>query len=160
MALFHGGLLAPPYHGMIVFEAQPVTGKRITVLNLQLDGDDKMSLIIAGHTWPFRARLDSAGISGGYVGDEADKENGTRKYFRVWKDIDVSDENQQQKFLTMLNDVFNNLVMRVCLDRRPSRDTHVGAFVERLRQQPALFFTAESETAGASDDEEETQRLA
>ena len=119
-----------------------------------------MSLIIAGHTWPFRGRLDSAGISGGYVGDEADKENGTRKYFRVWKDIDVSDENQQQKFLTMLNDVFNGLVMRVCLDRLPSRDTHVGAFVERLRQQPALFFTAESETPGASDDEEETQRLA
>ena len=140
--------------------------KNSPVLNLQLDGDDKMSLIIAGHTWPFRGRLDSAGISGGYVGDEADKENGTRKYFRVWKDIDVSDESQQQKFLTLLSDVFKNVVMRVSLDSRPSGDTHIVAFLERLRQQPALFFTAESEmknnpaaTPGASDGEEDTQRL-
>ncbi len=153
-----------------VFEAQPVVGKRITNLNLQLDGDSTVSLIITGHTWPFRGRLDAFGISGGYYGDEADKENGPRKYFRVWKDIDVSVEEQQQRFLAMLSDVFKNVVMRVSLDRRPSADTHAAAFVERLRQQPALFFTADPEpevpetaapegNASEDEQEEETQAL-
>ena len=47
-----------------VFEAQPVAGKRITVLNLQLKGDNEVDLLITGHTWPFRARLDAFGIAG------------------------------------------------------------------------------------------------
>ena len=35
-----------------VFEAQPVVGKRITILNLQLDDDDDvLSVVITGHTW-------------------------------------------------------------------------------------------------------------
>ena len=34
-----------------VFEAQPVVGKRITILNLQLDDDDVLSAVITGHTW-------------------------------------------------------------------------------------------------------------
>eukprot|EP00973_Karenia_brevis_P088887 12327559-Karenia_brevis.AAC.1 len=45
----------------------------------------------------------------------------------------------------MLSGVFNNVVMRVSLDRLPGNDTHVAAFVERLRQQPALFFMADPE---------------
>ena len=151
-----------------VFQAQPVIGKRITNLNLQLDGDSKISLIITGHTWPFSGRLDAFGISGGYFGDEMDKENGARKYFRVWKDIDVSVEDQRQRFLAMLVDVFKNAAMRVSLDRRPTPDTHTAAFVERLRQQPALFFTVVPElkapetaapggNAGEDEQEEETQ---
>ncbi len=128
-----------------VFEAQPVIGKRITNLHLQLDDDNALSLIVTGYTWPFRGRLDAFGIRGGYVGDEADKDNMARKYFRVWKDIDVSVEDQRQRFLVMLSDVFKNVVMRVSLDRRPTPDTHAAAFVERLRQQPALFFTPDPE---------------
>ena len=152
-----------------VFEAPPAIGKRITILNLQLDSDSSMSLIITGHTWPFRGRLDAFGISGGYFGDEADKENVTRKYFRVWKDIDVSVESQMQKFLAMLSDVFKNVAMRVSLDRRPTPDTHTAAFVERLRQQPALFFTADPEPedsataaleGNASEDEKEEETQA
>eukprot|EP00973_Karenia_brevis_P093892 12419660-Karenia_brevis.AAC.1 len=133
---------ALPLH---VFEAQPVVGKRISHLNLQLDSDSALSLIITGHTWPFRGRLDAFGVSGGYFEEEADKETGGRKYFRVWKDIDVSIEEQRQKFFAMLSDVFRNIVMRVSLDHLPSHDTHVAAFVQCLRQQPALFFMADPE---------------
>ena len=127
-----------------IFEAQPVVGKRITTLNLQVDGDNMVSMIIAGHTWPWRASLDAFGISGGYHHTgETNKENDTRKYYRVWKNIDVSDEGQVQKFITMLDDVFKNVVMRVFLDRRPQTDTSAAAFVDILRRRSALFFDVE-----------------
>ena len=37
-----------------IFEAQPVIGKRITVLNLQVTDEMTLDLLITGHTWPFR----------------------------------------------------------------------------------------------------------
>jgi hypothetical protein len=133
-----------------VFEAQPVVGKRISILNLQVNNENSLSLIITGQTWPFRGRLDAFGVAGGYYGDDADKENGARKYFRVWKDIDVSADDQRQRFLAMLSDVFKNIAMRVSLDRPPPPDSHAAAFVEHLREQPTLFFTAYSESKDAA----------
>ena len=59
-----------------VFDTQPVVGKRITTLNLQLDSESTLSLILTGHTWPFRGRLDAFGMSGGFYGEEVDKDNG------------------------------------------------------------------------------------
>lgn len=118
------------------FEAQPVTGKRVAVLNLQLSDDDSvLDLVISGHTWPFRARLDSAGITGGYV-----EEGDARRYVRVWRQIDTSDESQQTRFLDMVKDVFNELVLKVTLDREPTPGTHICAFVDRLRRVRSLFF--------------------
>ena len=138
----HYTLQAPsvklPLH---VFEAQPVVGKRITMLNLQLENDHEISLVITGHTWPFRSRLDSFGISGGYSEHGANQENGTRKYYRVWKNIDVTEEAQQERFFDMLSNVFKNVVMRVSLDRNPEPDTYVAAFVERFRKQTSLHFS-------------------
>ena len=128
------------------FEAQPVVGKRVAILNLQICDDDNMlDLVISGHTWPFRSRLDNFGISGGYV-EEGGKD--TRRYVRVWKHIDTADETQQTRFLDMLKTVFNDVVLKVTLDREPTPDTHVGAFIDRLRKVPSLFFArAESERA-------------
>ena len=126
------------------FEAQPVAGKRVTLLNLQLNADERLfDLVISGHTWPFRARMDAAGISGGYVEGAS---NETRRYLRVWKDIDSSDEAQQTRFLDMLKDVFNNVLLKVTLDREPTPETHLCAFVEKLRKVGSLFFAA-AETA-------------
>ena len=68
----------------------------------------------------------------------------------------------------MLSEVFKNVVMRVSLDRRPPPDTHVAAFVERLRGTPSLFFTADpqleasvaaEDNASEGEQEEETQAL-
>ena len=85
------------------------------------------------------------------------KENGSRTYFRVWKEIDVSAEEGRQKFLTMLSDVFKNVVMKVSLDRRPEAATQVAAFVEHLRQRPSLFFTADPEAEPHVTDAQEQQ---
>eukprot|EP00973_Karenia_brevis_P023018 3170946-Karenia_brevis.AAC.1 len=49
-----------------IFGAQPVVGKKITVLNLQLKSDSEVDLLITGNTWPFRDRLDAFGITRGY----------------------------------------------------------------------------------------------
>ena len=121
-------------------------------MNLQIESDTTLSMVLTGHTWPWRGRLDAFGVAGGYSKDE--KEGEARRYFRVWKQIDVSDETQQEKFLDMCGTaVFKNVVMRVSLDRAPQADTDVATFVERLRQRPALFFTPTPE-----DEDAETQQ--
>ena len=120
-----------------IFEAQPPVGKRIAVLNLQLQSDGEINLVITGHTWPFRNRLDAFGIAGGY----AENDNGdTRRYYRVWKQIDVAGEGSD-RFLDMLGTVFKNAALRVTMDATPAPDTHVAAFIEKLRAVPSLFFS-------------------
>ena len=144
-----------------VFEAQPVTGKRITWLNIQIENQDIMSIVITGNTWPYRQRLDDIGVLGGYHNADDDKEK--HKYFRVWNQIDVSDEEQQLKFMKMLgDDVFKNLCMRVTLDSYPMPGTAVQKFIDgKLREQPCLFFTStpqnskDEEGGGEQDDEKE-----
>ena len=119
-----------------IFEAQPPVGKRITVLNLQLQSDSEINLVITGHTWPFRSRLDAFGIAGGY---SEDGNSDVRRYYRVWKQIDVAGDGAG-RFMEMLTAVFNNLALRVTLDGVPVPDTHVSTFVDKLRGKPSLFF--------------------
>ena len=122
-----------------IFDAQPPIGKRITVLNLQLQSDSEINLVISGNTWPFRERLDAFGIRGGYSEDADGK---SHNYYRVWKQINVAGEDAG-RFMDMLGKVFNNLALRVCLDVLPAQDTHVGAFIDKLRGVPSLYFAAQ-----------------
>ena len=119
-----------------VFHAQPVVGKRITILNLQVSSDTVFDLVITGHNWPFRAALDAFGVRGGY--QDSEKEN--RQYVRIWKDVDISDEDTKKRFLEMLETAFKGLCLRVVLDREPTPDTDVAHFVEKLRENHSLFF--------------------
>lgn len=143
-----------------VFDCQPVAGKRITVMNIQIESSTTFSIVLTGHTWPWRGRLDAFGVSGGYYTDEAQKENEPRKYYRVWKQIDVSEEAERQKCRDMLGDaVFKNLAMRVTVDKPPERESDVAEFIDELRNRPALFFTPTPQPeVKADDEEEETQR--
>ena len=119
-----------------VFHAQPVVGKRIVILNLQISSDTVFDLVITGHNYPFRGALETFGIHGGY--QEAEKDN--RQYVRVWKDVDISDQDTNKRFMEMLETVFKSLCLRVVLDREPTPDTDVANFVEKLRENDALFF--------------------
>ena len=38
-----------------IFEAQPCIGKRIVVLNVQIEDDNLLSILITGNTWAFRS---------------------------------------------------------------------------------------------------------
>ena len=124
-----------------IFDAQPVVGKRITVLHLQISNDSEVDLVITGQTWPFRARLDAFGIASGYKQEE----NGeARRYYRVWRQIDVAGGGAS-RFMEMLGTVFKNVALRVTLDAQPVPDTHVAAFIDKMRQVPSLFFEPMSE---------------
>ena len=121
-----------------VFDAQPVLGKRIVTLSVQTEKPDHISIVVAGNTWNFRSRLDDFGVPGSYVGEDAD-----RKYFRVLKDMDVSDEEHRKRILSLIGDgVFRNLAMRVTLDAKPEPDSHVEEFVAILAELPSLHFNA------------------
>ena len=127
-----------------IFEVQPVLRKIITWLHIQIESENVISVVITGYIWKYRQRLDNIGVSGGYF-EGQDKEN--RKYYRVWKNIDVADDKQIEKFMKMLgDDAFKKLCMRVTLDAQPVPDTAVQSFIEKLREQPFLFFTSPSAT--------------
>ena len=122
-----------------LFEAQPCIGKRIVVLNIQIEDENTISVVITGNTWAFRARLDTFGVSGGYQSGTDDSER--RTYFRVMKSLDVSDEAQQDRVKQLVGEaVFKNLAMRVKLDKKPEADTPVDAFVSELKKIPCLHF--------------------
>ena len=93
---------ALPLH---VFEAYPVMGRKITIMNLQVEDERTLSLLLTGHTWPWRRQLDEFGIRRGYEDEEEDKENGRRQYFRVMKNITVDDEEQQDKVFALIEQV-------------------------------------------------------
>ena len=90
--------------------------------------------MITAYTRPFRNRVDAFGIAGGY----AENDDGDA-YYRVWKQIDVAGEGSD-RFLDMLGTVFKNAALRVTMDATPAPDTHVAAFIEKLRAVPSLFF--------------------
>lgn len=125
-----------------IFECQPVVGKRIICLNIQVENESVISVVITGNTWAYRQRLDAFGVVGGYT-DADDKDK--RAYFRIWKSLDVSDESMQVRFLEMLdNAVFRNLAMRVTVDSPANDDTAVAEFITKLREQPSLYFDKQS----------------
>jgi hypothetical protein len=120
------------------FEAQPVIGKRIVSLNLQIElGADTISVVITGQTWNYRAKLDSCGVRGGYTGDDA----ATRKYFRVLHNLDVSKEEERARFYDLLGPAcFCGLAMQVTLDHTPLPGSAAERFVAELREVPSLHF--------------------
>ena len=89
------------------------------------------------------ARLDAFGVHGGYTGDDV-----SRKYFRVLRDVDVSDDAQATRILSLIGEgVFKNLALRVNVDAKPKPDTHVEAFLTKLSECPSLHFTTVPEGA-------------
>ena len=54
--------------------------------------------------------------------------------------------------MEMLTTVFNNMALRVTLDTKPVEDTHVSAFVDKLREVPSLFFASLPEATATKSD--------
>ena len=51
------------------FEAQPLGSKKIVTVHVQVESDEIMSLLLAGNTWSFRAKLDEHGVPGCYFNE-------------------------------------------------------------------------------------------
>ena len=124
---------------MAIFEAQPVNGRRVVIFHVQNESDSNiLNILIAGNTWSFRGRLDALGIQGMYIA-EGDKQ----VYYRILKDIDLSDETSKKKITDMLGPAcFNNLAIRVVLDEPPKESSLVEELVTELKALPNCHFPA------------------
>ena len=49
-----------------IFEAQPVSSKRIVMLNIQPESGDTVSILVHGNIWAYRNRFDMLGIPGNF----------------------------------------------------------------------------------------------
>ena len=122
------------------YEAQPVVSKKIVMMHLQPESVTYLSVLWSGNTWNYRSALDEAGVKGAYVDEEeGDGENsGKRKYFRILKSIDASEETK--RIQNVLKDVFQNLAMKVIVESEPVVDSDVAQLIEELRKVPNLHF--------------------
>ena len=119
-----------------IFEVWPAFGKRIVQVDVQIDDDSTLSLVIAGNTYAYRNRLDDSGIRGGYAGD-----GDSRKYFRVLKSHDVSDDAGLESLIKLfVEGVFKRLAIKVLLAVEPKQNTQVAHAVAKLREVPSLHF--------------------
>ena len=105
---------------------------------LQVESEDRMSIVMTGGMWSFKERFDAFGICGARTGDEGEE---NRQYIRVLPDLDVSEQSSKDRVLGMLGDnVLKNLAVRVTVDKEPEEDSEVGAFIETLKSLPSLHF--------------------
>ena len=122
-----------------IFDAHPVIGRRINTVHIRPDTSDSFNILIAGNSWNYRTRLDAHGVSGAYFDQDGSDEK--RLYYRVMKDINVSEAGQKERVLQLLGDrVLNNLAVRVVLDKEVENETHVKAFIDELRELPNCHF--------------------
>ena len=63
-----------------------------------------------------------------------------RKYYRLLKSIDVSDEEQAAQVTNIIKEVFSNMAMKCLLDSEPEPDSDVKGFIDKLRKMPNLHF--------------------
>ena len=62
-------------------------------------------------------------------------------YYRILKDIELSDEPSKKKITDMLGPgCFNNLAMRVVLDKTPKEGSYVAELVNELKALPNSHF--------------------
>ena len=84
--------------------------------------------------------MEEAGVKGGYV-DEEDGEgenSAKRKFFRALKSIDVTAE--VKKAQNSLQEVFQNLAMKVLVESEPIEDSDVAELIQELRKVSNLHF--------------------
>ena len=122
------------------YEAQPVASKKIVMMHLQPESETLLSVLWSGNLWNYRNALEEAGVKGAYVDEEdGDGENaGKRKYFRILKSIDATEE--PTRIQNVLKEVFQNLAMKVIVESEPTEDSEVAVFIEDLRKIPNLHF--------------------
>ena len=106
--------------------------------------DTTLSFIFTGSTYAYKDRLNEAGVGGGRL-EQEDGQQGA--YYRVVKDVDVSDQANRQKLIAVL-DVFDGLAMQVKItgaEIPKDSNSDTEAFIDRLKEIENLFFFKPSE---------------
>ena len=121
---------------MGIFECQPVQGKRILMMTLQVESDDKITFVFHGATWPFRGRFDAAGVPGYSYEEES-----LPKYVRVLESLNTATQDGRARVIHLLGEgVLRNTAMRVAIEGELKPGTHAFRFVQTLRKRTHLHF--------------------
>ena len=120
------------------FECHPCAGKRVLTLNVEPTTDKTISVVVSGNSFSYRERLDALGVPGGYHTEP----DGSKQYFRILKDVDVTNEEQTTMVSKMLGDVLCNLAMRLIVTTEPTQASPVLAYISELRCHPCLHNVA------------------
>ena len=121
---------------MSIFAAQPVQGKRVLMLTLQVESDDTISFVWYGATWPFRDRFDAAGVPG-YSFDE----DGQPKYCRVLEGVNTATDDRERALYVLGEGVLRNTAARVLVEGELKPGTNAFRFVQQqLRKRTHLHF--------------------
>ena len=112
------------------FEAHPPQGKRVLLIELQVESGNVLSCVFQ-NCWSFRDAMDAHGVSG--LRDE------NNVYYRVVQSVDVSSEQAKERLLSVLA-IFQNLAARVTVEGRAKSGGAVHALLRDLRAQPHLHF--------------------
>ena len=115
------------------FEAQPVQGKAVLTMTMQIETDNVLSVIFHGQIWNFRDMLEAYGIAG------YRREDGS--YFRAMVNVDVSEEIGKESIEKILDSVFKKLMCRVVVEGTVKPGTSVYDFLQTLKKDRShLFF--------------------
>ena len=130
------------------YQCQPVVGKKIVSMVVQVEDEKHISVLWGGNTWAFRQALDEFGVNGAYFEDDSEsttKDGDTksnRRYFRLLKSVDVSDAEAAAKIKATIEDIFHCLCMKVSIEGSPIvEDSPVSEYIEReLKTMRNLHF--------------------
>ena len=105
------------------YESQPVIGKKLVTMTVQVEDEKTCSILGGGNAWAFRQALDENGVSGAYFEDDSETmtkdgdSKSNRRYFRVLKNIDVSaKDGSSDKVKDTIEKVFHNLNMKCSIE--------------------------------------------
>ena len=106
-----------------------------TVLHIQPESETHISVLWSGNTYNFRKALDDAGVPGAYRDDDDD---GTRKYFRCLKSIDITSD--PDKVQDVIKDTSKNLAMKVVVESGSVENSDAKEWIDGLRAIECLHF--------------------
>lgn len=104
---------------LCTFDAYPPKGKRCVTMTAEATDDNNLNLLFSGYTWPFRAKFDSAEVSGGYV----ELEDGKREYVRIMRDVRPASTEDFETIMNVLGArVLNGCPVMLVEDENTNKD--------------------------------------
>ena len=88
--------------------------------------------------------MDEAGVKGAYLDSDEGNDgqqngqqngnNGSRKYFRVLRSVDISSAEHSKTVQNVVEQVFNSLATRVVVESKPAESNDLESYIEELKE--------------------------
>ena len=87
--------------------------------------------------------MDEAGVKGAYLDNDEGNDgqqngqqngNGSRKYFRVLRSVDISSPEHSKTVKNVVEQVFNSLATRVVVESKPAEGSDLESYIEELKE--------------------------